>query len=218
MPLKTTSKEPTPEAQLKAWVDQFDPKTQKLFRAVRTALRKRFPSANELAYDYGKALVISYAPADKGIDGLLAIRASTAGVALYFNQAKNLSDPKRLLKGTGKQARFILLESASQLDGPDVEALIAATLKHATVLLPATGKGSLIIKSEGAKKVTKKPNKLVDGAKCQVVGGTHAGKAGTVTDIKTSKTGHVTITVVQKDGERFKTLAKNVVVAGKTGN
>ncbi len=54
--------------------------------------------------------------------------------------------------------------------------------------------------------------KLVDGVQCQVVGGTHAGKSGAVTDIKTSKTGHITITVVQKNGVRFKTLAKNVVV------
>jgi ribosomal protein S4E len=53
---------------------------------------------------------------------------------------------------------------------------------------------------------------LVDGAQCEVVGGTHAGKAGSVTDINTSKTGHVTITVVQKNGVRFKTLAKNVVI------
>lgn len=33
-----------------------------------------------------------------------------------------------------------------------------------------------------------------------------------VPDMKTSKTGHVTITVVRADGQRFKTLAKNVVV------
>ena len=51
-----------------------------------------------------------------------------------------------------------------------------------------------------------------DGERCLVIGGTHAGKSGTVRDIKTSKTGHVTITVVQANGERFKTLAKNVVV------
>ena len=51
-----------------------------------------------------------------------------------------------------------------------------------------------------------------DGAKCKVTGGTHAGKSGTVRDINTSKTGHVTLTVVQASGERFKTLAKNVVV------
>ena len=54
------------------------------------------------------------------------------------------------------------------------------------------------------------PNKLKDGVSCKVIGGTHAGKSGTVRDIKTGKTGHVSITVVQADGVRFKTLAKNV--------
>jgi len=59
---------------------------------------------------------------------------------------------------------------------------------------------------------TESPNELKDGDHCLVVGGTHKGKSGTVRDINTSKTGHVTITVVQANGERFKTLAKNVVV------
>ena len=54
--------------------------------------------------------------------------------------------------------------------------------------------------------------KLKDGAKCNVVAGTHSGKSGTVKDIKTSKTGHITITVLQSNGERFKTLAKNVAL------
>ena len=58
----------------------------------------------------------------------------------------------------------------------------------------------------------KSVGKLNDGDRCRVTGGTHAGKSGTVRDVKTSKTGHVTITVVQANGERFKTLAKNVVV------
>ena len=55
-------------------------------------------------------------------------------------------------------------------------------------------------------------NKLKDGAKCSVIAGTHAGKSGVVTDIRTSKTGHITLTVVQANGERFKTLGKNVSV------
>ena len=58
---------------------------------------------------------------------------------------------------------------------------------------------------------------LKDGDRCEVVGGTHAGKSGTVRDVNTSKTGHVTITVEQKNGERFKTLAKNVVVRAGRG-
>ena len=57
-----------------------------------------------------------------------------------------------------------------------------------------------------------KQNNLTDGAFCKVIGGTHKGKSGTVKDINTSKTGQITITVVQETGVRFKTLAKNVEV------
>lgn len=57
-----------------------------------------------------------------------------------------------------------------------------------------------------------KSKKLKDGDQCKVIAGTHAGKSGTVTDLNISKTGHLTITVVQKNGVRFKTLGKNVVV------
>jgi len=58
-------------------------------------------------------------------------------------------------------------------------------------------------------------NNLKDGDQCTVVAGTHKGKSGVVKDINLSKTGHITITVLQKNGERFKTLGKNVVVQGK---
>jgi ribosomal protein S4E len=59
--------------------------------------------------------------------------------------------------------------------------------------------------------IEKSPILIVDGAQCKVVSGVHAGKTGTVRDIKTGKTGHISITVVQANGEKFKTLAKNVV-------
>jgi ribosomal protein S4E len=61
---------------------------------------------------------------------------------------------------------------------------------------------------------TKRTRKLEDGARCRVIGGVHKGKSGIVRDIKTGKTGHVSITVVQADGVRFKTLAKNVAIDG----
>lgn len=61
---------------------------------------------------------------------------------------------------------------------------------------------------------TAKPSKttIKDGDRCKVVAGTHEGKTGKATDLNVSKTGHLTITVVQTNGERFKTLAKNVQV------
>jgi ribosomal protein S4E len=55
-------------------------------------------------------------------------------------------------------------------------------------------------------------NKLRDGARCKVIAGTHAGKSGVVKDINESKTGATTVTILQKDGERFKTLAKNLEI------
>jgi ribosomal protein S4E len=55
-------------------------------------------------------------------------------------------------------------------------------------------------------------NKLKDGASCEVIGGTHKGKSGIVREIKTGKTGHVSITVVQSDGVKLKTLAKNIAI------
>ena len=58
--------------------------------------------------------------------------------------------------------------------------------------------------------IAKSSGKLKDGARCKVIGGVHEGKAGTVRDIKTGKTGQVSISVVQSNGGRFKTLAKNV--------
>ena len=59
--------------------------------------------------------------------------------------------------------------------------------------------------------VTKKLQ-IRDGDLCKVVSGTHAGKTGTIRDIHESKSGNVTITVIQPNGERFKTLGKNVEV------
>ncbi len=57
-----------------------------------------------------------------------------------------------------------------------------------------------------------KQRPLNDGDSCKVIAGTHKGKSGTVRDINISKTGHLTITVVQAQGERFKTLGRNVEI------
>lgn len=59
---------------------------------------------------------------------------------------------------------------------------------------------------------TKTTENLKNGDQCKVIGGTHIGKSGTVRDLNISKTGHITITVEQNNGVRFKTLGRNVIV------
>ena len=147
----TVKREATPEAQLGSYLDRLDPKNQKLARSVRAALRKRFPTANELAYDYGTHIVIGYSPTENGIDAIVAIAARDTGVFLYFNQGPKLSDPKKILQGSGKQTRFIPLESIRRLSDPDVEAFIAATVDQAKTPLPSKGKGQLIVKQSSRK-------------------------------------------------------------------
>jgi len=150
----------TPAAQLRSFIDRFDPKDQKLIRSVRAAVRKRFPTANELAYDYNNSIVISYSPTDHGIDGIVAISARATGLALYFNQGHRLPDPKKLLLGSGKQTRFVPVDAADQLAHPDVEAMIAAAINLARVPLPSKGRGRLIIRGAAAKqRPRKRPTK-----------------------------------------------------------
>ena len=150
--MKPDSKEPTQEAQVRSFINRFDPKGQKLFRSVRAAVRKRFPTANELAYDYNSSYVIAYSPTDRGIDGIVSFAARADGVRLYFMRGPQLPDPKKLLLGSGKQVRFVGVESARQLSHPDVEALIAAAIAHSKFPLPSKGKGEVMIRGAAAKK------------------------------------------------------------------
>ena len=141
----------TPEAQLRSFIDKFDPAEQTLIRAVRSAVRKRLRTANELVWDNYNFFVIGYSPTDRSSDSILSIAARANGLGLCFIQGATLPDPKGLLLGSGKQTRFIRLESARQLADPDVEALIATAIDRASVPLPATGGGKLIIRSVSTK-------------------------------------------------------------------
>ncbi len=51
-----------------------------------------------------------------------------------------------------------------------------------------------------------------NGDHCIVMVGRHKGKSGIVEDRNIAKSGHVTISVRQDNGEQFKTLAKSVAV------
>jgi len=139
------------ETQLKAFIDKFDAKDQRLIRAVRTAVRKRFPTANELVYDNYNFFVIGYSPTERPSDAIVSIAARANGVGLCFIHGAALPDPKKVLLGSGNQTRFLRLESAAVLGRPEVEALLAAAIARARTPLPARGRGQLIIRSVSAK-------------------------------------------------------------------
>lgn len=155
MATNTRTGDGMPETELQSFIGRFDAKGQKVFKSVRAALRKRFPSANELGYDYGRQVVIAYSPSERGIEGIVSIILSADGVRLYLMNGPELPDPEKLLQGSGRQARYIEVAGVKDLDRPEVEALISAAVGKAAVPLAAQGKGSLFIKSGSGKSAKK---------------------------------------------------------------
>src|SRR5262245_54775735 len=104
-----------PEKQLKGFIAKFEPRHQVLIRAVRKALRKRFPTPYELAYDNYNFFVLGYGPTERPSDAIISMAAGASGVGLCFIQGAKLPDPNKILLGSGNQTRFIRLESADVL-------------------------------------------------------------------------------------------------------
>ncbi len=138
-------------ARLRAFIAKFDAKDQRLIRAVRSAVRRRFRTAHELVYDNYNFFVIGYSPTERPSDAIVSIAARANGVGLCFLHGAGLPDPAKILSGSGTQTRFLRLPSAAVLARPEVEALLAAAIARAKRPLPASGRGKLIIRSVSAK-------------------------------------------------------------------
>jgi Domain of unknown function (DU1801) len=140
-----------PEQQLRAFIAKFEPRHQSLLRAVRKALRNRFPTAYELVYDNYNFLVLGYGPTERPSDCVVSMAAGANGVGLCFIHGARLPDPHRLLVGSGNQTRFIRIASADVLSRPEVAALVAAAVARSKTPFRDSGRGALIIRSISAK-------------------------------------------------------------------
>jgi hypothetical protein len=147
----------SPEAQLAEFIARYTPEIAAPAKAIRAAMRKRYPTAMELVYDNYNALAIGYAPVEKTSDGIFSIALYPKWVSLFFLQAKPLPDPHRILKGTGNVAKHVVLESAKSLDEPAIEALMREAVARARVPFSADGKHRLIIKSVSANQRPRRP-------------------------------------------------------------
>jgi hypothetical protein len=141
----------TPEQQVRSFIAKFAAHHQALIRAVRKALRKRFPTAYELAYDNYNFFVLGYGPTERPSDCVVSMAAGANGVGLCFIHGARLPDPHGLLLGAGNQTRFLRVPSAEILARPDVEALMMAAVVRSRTPFRDTGRNVLIIRSISAK-------------------------------------------------------------------
>ncbi len=156
------------ETQLASYFAKYDPAMAKLGKALRAKLRARLPGLFEIVYQYENqnALVISYSPTEKGYEGLCGISLYPSCVKLFFGQGALLSksDPNKLLQGSGKTARHVVLNTVADFDRAEIEVLMAAALKLAKLRLDASAKGSVIIKAEAQKQRARRATKVAPPA------------------------------------------------------
>ncbi|MCL4849384.1 MAG: hypothetical protein KJ066_22760 [Acidobacteria bacterium] len=148
-----------PRTQLDGFIERFAPEIVALAKAALAKMRKRFPNANQLVYDNYNALAIGFGPTERASDAIFSIAVYPRRVSLCLLQGgrSRLKDPNKLLRGSGSTNRFIPLESAGDLDQPEVEDLMAQALAKASVSLNPSATGRLLIKSVSAKQRPRRP-------------------------------------------------------------
>ena len=142
----------TPEKQLARFMAKYTPEIRRVAKAALKKMRERLPGAIEMVYDNYNALVIGFGPTDRASDAIFSIALYPRWVTLFFLKGAKLRDPAKLLKGSGKIVRHIVLKSAEDLDVPAVRALMTQALNGMTF-----EERRLIIKSISKRQRPRKP-------------------------------------------------------------
>lgn len=153
-----------PEQQLASFLAKYSPEVSSLAEALRLRLRKLFPTALELVYDNYNALAIGYSPGEKASEAIFSIALYPRWVSFFFLQARGLTDPERLLKGSGTVSKHVVLNSPEALNDQAIKDLIEQALEIAKVPFPATGEHRLIIKSVSAAQRPRRARKSSNSA------------------------------------------------------
>src|SRR5579863_1833840 len=128
-----------PERQLAGFLAKYSNEVGDLAEAIRGRMRKLYPTALELVYDNYNALAIGYAPGEKASEAIFSIALYPKWVSFFFLQARGLSDPERLLKGSGTVCKHIVLSSPEDLNDPAIKGLMQQALEIAKVPFPHNG-------------------------------------------------------------------------------
>ncbi|MGJ7531015.1 DUF1801 domain-containing protein [Variovorax sp. GB1P17] len=136
---------PDPEPQIATFLAKYSPAIEAQLRDARQRLQAFFPRGFELVFDNYNALVFGISPTEHASDAFISIAGYPRWVTLFFLDGAALSDPAGLLEGEGKQVRSIRLQALSQMNTPEVEALIAqAVLAHRQRLLAAPALATMV--------------------------------------------------------------------------
>lgn len=129
----------------------YPPDVRQVFAAVRAAVVNEAPAAIELVYDSYNAVACAYSFTGRLRDAFSHVAAYSRHVNLGFNRGAELSDPERVLQGSGKLIRHIRVGSSADVEQPLVLALIREAAASAQTARDASSE-SLLIKSRASRK------------------------------------------------------------------
>jgi len=128
-----------------------------LAKAVLKKMRARLPGAVELVYDNYNALVVGFGPSERASEAVFSIALYPRWINLFFLYGATLPDPKKILKGSGKQVRSILIKEAAELDKPEVRAVMDAALESADPPIDPKAKRRMTIRAIAPKQRPRQP-------------------------------------------------------------
>jgi hypothetical protein len=149
---------PDARAQLAGFLAKYTRKMAAEARDALARLRRLVPGACELVYDNYNALVIGFGPSARASDAVVSLAVYPRWVTLCFLQGgPELPDPDRLLKGSGRVVRHVVLQSAADLEKPAIRVFIRTALERADMRIDRAARARLIIKSISAKQRPRRP-------------------------------------------------------------
>ncbi len=124
---KSASAKATPATRtLKELLAPYPREVQSLARAARALMMDVLPKVKETVDSTGPYLTYGYEPGYKGVVSYITV--SKQGVKLGVARGTSLPDPKKLLQGSGKANRHVVIKTADDLETPGLRQLVRAAL------------------------------------------------------------------------------------------
>ncbi len=125
--------------ELREFLAAFPEDVSKLFLATRRFVLEASPGASELIYDAYNAVSAAYTYSGQLKEAFCHVAAYSSYVNLGFNRGAELSDPKRILAGSGARIRHVRIEAPADLRAPALAALLRAAVAQGRALASEAG-------------------------------------------------------------------------------
>jgi len=115
-----------PTRTLKEMLAPYPRDVQSLARAARALMMDVLPKVKETVDPTGPYITYAYEPGYKGVVSYITV--SKQGVKLGVARGASLPDPKKLLQGSGKSNRHVVITTPDDLETPGIRQLVRAAL------------------------------------------------------------------------------------------